>query len=90
MAKQKSADIKSAAKAPAKAEAAPAKKRKTGPFEFIQQVRNEGAKVTWTTRNETIISTIMVMIMVAFAALFFFLVDQGLSFIVRQLLALNF
>lgn len=54
------------------------KKKKTNPFEFLQQVRNEAAKVTWTTRNETLVSTIMVLIMVAIMALFFFGVDQVL------------
>lgn len=65
------------------------KKKRTGPFEFIQQVRNEAAKVTWTTRNETVISTIMVLIMVAIMALFFFGVDQGLRFVVCNVLPIN-
>ena len=37
---------------------------KTNPFEFIQQVRSEMSKVTWPTRNETVVTTIMVLIMV--------------------------
>lgn len=56
------------------------KKKKTSPLEFFQQVRNEATKVTWTTRNETTVSTIMVLIMVAIMALFFFGVDQVLRF----------
>ena len=48
---------------------------KTNPFTFLQQVRTETAKVTWPTRRETLISTVMVFIMVAFASAFFFLVD---------------
>ena len=48
---------------------------KTNPFTFLQQVRTETAKVTWPTRRETLISTVMVLIMVAFASAFFFLVD---------------
>ena len=35
---------------------------KTNPFEFLQQVREEAAKVTWPTRRETMISTVMVFI----------------------------
>ena len=85
MAKQKSSDAKTPAKAGA---AAPAKKRKTNVFEFFQQVRAEASKVTWTTRNETIVSTIMVLIMVTFAAIFFFLTDQVLNWIVQSLLRL--
>ncbi len=65
------------------------KKKKTSPFEFIQQVRNEAAKVTWTTRNETIVSTIMVLIMVAIMALFFFGVDQVLRLGICGLLPIN-
>ncbi|WP_421694904.1 preprotein translocase subunit SecE [Aestuariivirga sp.] len=51
---------------------------KTNPFEFLQQVREEAAKVTWPTRRETMISTAMVFVMVAVAAVFFLLVDFGL------------
>ena len=51
---------------------------KTNPFEFLQQVREEGAKVTWPTRRETMISTAMVFIMVAIASLFFLAVDAVL------------
>jgi preprotein translocase subunit SecE len=52
---------------------------KTSPLQFLRQVRQEATKVTWPTRKETIISTIMVFIMVIIAALFFFAVDQLLS-----------
>lgn len=52
------------------------KKKRTGIAQFLQQVRNEGAKVTWTSRNETTISTIMVLVMVVIMAVFFFGVDQ--------------
>lgn len=55
---------------------------KTNPFTFLQQVRSETAKVTWPTRSETIISTIMVFVMVAFAAAFFFVADQVLGYVV--------
>ena len=65
------------------------KKKKTSPVEFVQQVRNEGSKVTWTSRNETMVSTIMVLIMVAIMALFFFLVDQGLRFSVCNVLPIE-
>ncbi|RIA56812.1 preprotein translocase subunit SecE [Dichotomicrobium thermohalophilum] len=59
---------------------------KTNPFEFIQQVRQETAKVTWPTRRETIITTIMVLIMVTLASLFFFIADQILGGVVSLLL----
>jgi preprotein translocase subunit SecE len=52
---------------------------KTSPFQFFQQVRQETSKVTWPTRKETMISTVMVFVMVFIAAIFFFAVDQVLS-----------
>ncbi len=62
---------------------------KTSPFEFIQQVRREVAKVTWPTRKETTITTIMVFIFVFLVAIFFFLVDQVLSSVVKLVLGLG-
>jgi preprotein translocase subunit SecE len=62
------------------------KMAKTNPLEFIQQVRAETAKVTWPTRRETVITTVMVFIMVVFAMVFFFLADTALSYIVSLVL----
>lgn len=59
---------------------------KTSPFEFLQQVRTETAKVTWPTRRETAITTAMVFIMAAAAAVFFLVVDQILHYGVAFLL----
>ena len=56
---------------------------KTTPQEFITQVRQETAKVTWPTRKETVVTTGMVFVMVAVMAIFFFFVDQVLAFGVR-------
>ncbi len=50
------------------------------PFEFLQEVRVEGSKVTWPTRRETIITTIMVFIFVAITSIFFLFIDQVLAF----------
>lgn len=56
---------------------------KTNPLQFMQQVRAETAKVVWPTRRETLVTTVMVFIMAALTAVFFFLVDlvirSGLS-----------
>lgn len=65
------------------------KKKSVSPFEFGQQVIAEGSKVTWTTRNETLISTIMVLIMVAIMAAFFFVVDMGLRAAVCNVLPIE-
>jgi preprotein translocase subunit SecE len=59
---------------------------KTNPMEFVDQVRSETSKVTWPTRKETGITTVMVMIMVLFASLFFLGADTVLSWIVGLVL----
>ncbi|HYI89248.1 MAG TPA: preprotein translocase subunit SecE [Beijerinckiaceae bacterium] len=61
---------------------------KTNPFEFLQQVRAEGAKVTWPSRKETIITTVMVFVMAILASLFFLVVDQILRWGVGLVLGL--
>lgn len=65
------------------------KKKRTSPLKFMQQVRDEASKVTWTSRNETMVSTIMVLIMVAIMALFFFGVDQLLRLGICGLLPID-
>ena len=45
------------------------------PFQFIQQVRSEVSKITWPTRREVLLTTIMVFVMSAIAAVIFALVD---------------
>lgn len=62
---------------------------RTNPFQFMQQVRAEVAKVVWPGRRETTITTVMVFIMAFIFALFFFLVDQLVSFGLETILALT-
>jgi preprotein translocase subunit SecE len=49
---------------------------KVSPFKFLQEVRSEVDKVTWPTRRETMITTIMVFIMVALSSILFLVADQ--------------
>jgi preprotein translocase subunit SecE len=63
--------------------------KKTSPGEFIREVRQEIAKVTWPTRKETLITTGMVFAMSIAAAIFFFMVDWVLSHLVRLVLGLG-
>ena len=58
----------------------------TNPFEFIQQVRAEAAKVVWPTRRETMITTGLVLLLVAFTSIFFVVVDEGLRAVVGLVL----
>jgi preprotein translocase subunit SecE len=62
---------------------------KTNPFEFLQQVRSEGSKVTWPTRKETMVTTAMVLVMVLLAAIFFLIVDQILRWGVGLVLGMG-
>ena len=62
---------------------------KTSPIEFIQQLRREAARVTWPSRKETVITTIMVFIFVFVAAIYFFVLDQILSWGVKAVLGLG-
>lgn len=59
---------------------------KSNPFTFLQQARSEISKVTWPSRRETGITTVMVFVMVFVASIFFLLADQLLSWGVSTLL----
>ena len=59
---------------------------KVNPFTFLQQVRAEVSKVTWPTRKETGITTVMVFIMVFLASIFFLVADQIMSWGISALL----
>nr|WP_283938217.1 preprotein translocase subunit SecE [Sphingomonas brevis] len=61
---------------------------KVNPGEFIRQVRAEGSKVVWPSMKETRTTAIMVLIMTAMLAIFFFGVDSAFSAIVKFLLGL--
>ncbi|WGF88596.1 preprotein translocase subunit SecE [Marinivivus vitaminiproducens] len=59
---------------------------KTSPAQFVREVRQEMAKVTWPSRRELVVTTIAVFAMVIVAALFFFLVDQIISWVIGLIL----
>lgn len=59
------------------------------PFEFLQQVRSEGTKVTWPTRRETLITTALVVLMVIVASIFFIVVDQTIRIVLGFILSLG-
>mgnify|MGYP005637225961 FL=1 len=62
---------------------------KVTPAQFVRQVRQEVSKVSWPSRKETGIGTLMVFIMVFLAAAFFFVVDLALSWGVHKILGLG-
>jgi preprotein translocase subunit SecE len=62
---------------------------KISPFKFLQEVRAEAQKITWPTRKETTVTTIMVFVMVFLAAIFFMLADQVMHYVVSLVLGIN-
>ena len=62
---------------------------KTGPIEFFKQVRSEGKKVTWPSRQETTVSTIAVFVMVLIASVFLYFSDQVIAWAVRGIVGLG-
>ena len=56
------------------------------PFVFLQQVRQETAKVTWPSRRETTISIIMVLVFAVIASIFFLAADQLIAYLVGLIL----
>ena len=65
------------------------KKKSVGPITFARQVEAEGRKVTWTSTPETIQATIMVVIMSIIVAMFLFLSDQLIAWVIRLLTGLG-
>jgi preprotein translocase subunit SecE len=59
------------------------------PFKFLQEVRSEAQKVTWPTRRETAVTTAMVFVMVAIAAVFFLIADQIMRLAVTFVLGIG-
>jgi len=62
---------------------------KFNPFEFIQEVRQEVSKVTWPTWKEVWITTLMVLVMVTLASIFFLAVDQVLGRVINLVLGVG-
>ena len=56
------------------------------PLKFVDEVRQEVAKVVWPTPKEVWITTLMVLIMVALASLFFMAADLTIGALVRFVL----
>ena len=63
-------------------------KKRVSIVQFFREVRAEARKISWTSRRETWITSVMVAIMVVLAMGFFAVVDLGVSFSVNQILKL--
>ncbi len=62
---------------------------RTSPAQFVREVRQEMAKVTWPTRKELVVTTASVFAMAIAAALFFFVVDQIIAVAVEFVLGIG-
>ena len=58
------------------------------PIKFLREVKQEGNKIVWPTRKETLITTAMVFVMVVIFSLFFLLVDNIISWLIKLILGL--
>ena len=59
------------------------------PLKFIQEVKQEAFKVTWSTSKETMQGTLMVVAMAIVASIFFLLLDQVLKFFLELILKIG-
>jgi preprotein translocase subunit SecE len=62
---------------------------KVSPAKFIQEVRQETAKVTWPSRKETVTTTAMVFVMVVVVSLFLSFVDWIIANALRLVLGIG-
>ena len=60
------------------------------PLKFIQGVKQEAFKVTWPTRKEVVLGSLMVFVLASLAAIFFLLLDQIYKFLLDIILTINF
>ncbi|MFL1463260.1 preprotein translocase subunit SecE [Roseococcus sp. DSY-14] len=56
---------------------------KIEPAQFVREVRQETAKVTWPSRKETLVTTGLVLALSSLAAVFFLVVDQLIQLAMR-------
>jgi preprotein translocase subunit SecE len=62
---------------------------KFNPFQFLQEVRSETAKVTWPTRKEVMVTTAMVFVLAIVAAIFFTIADLIIRFLLTTILGVG-
>ena len=62
--------------------------RITDIINFVKEVKQEGRKIVWPTRKETLITTAMVLLMVVIFSIFFLLVDNIIAWFIKTLMGL--
>ena len=59
------------------------------PLKFIQSVKQEAFKVTWPTRKDVLVGSLMVFVLATIAAIFFLILDQIYKFLLDIILTIN-
>ena len=59
------------------------------PLKFIQSVKQEAFKVTWPTKKDVLVGSLMVFVLATIAAVFFLLLDQIYKFLLNIILTIN-
>ena len=59
------------------------------PLKFVQNVKQEAFKVTWPTRKDVLVGSLMVFVLAAIAAIFFLFLDQILKVLLDLVLTIN-
>ena len=60
------------------------------PLKFIQSVKQEAFRVTWPTKKDVMVGSLMVFALATIAAVFFLLLDQIYRFLLDIILTINF
>ena len=59
------------------------------PLKFIQSVKQEAFKVTWPSRRDVLVGSLMVFALASIAAIFFLLLDQIYRYLLDLILTIN-
>ena len=59
------------------------------PLKFVQTVKQEAFKVTWPTRRDVLVGSVMVFVLASIAAIFFLFLDQIYKFLLDLILTIN-
>jgi len=59
------------------------------PLKFIQGVKQEAFRVTWPTKRDVLIGSLMVFALAAVASIFFLFLDQIYKFLLDIILTIN-
>lgn len=63
--------------------------KKTGLMEFMRETQIEIGKVTWPSRKETMMTTVMIIVMAIVTGIFFLGVDSLLGYLITHLLGMK-